>query len=310
MFKPAFVSLVAATACATSDKPVETKGGAMSSNVTAETSGSAKAERANSEAAGVAFVASGDGTKIAFERTGKGPALVIVSGALSQRKNAKALAGKLSERFTVYTYDRRGRGESGDTKPYAVEREIEDLGAVIAQAGGKAYVYGVSSGAALALRSAGRLGPEKVSKLALYEPPYGQDERDFSEQKQRVDQLVQTGKPGDAAAYFFSAIGTPPQAVDDMKRSPDWRDISEIDFTLAYDYAVLGDGSVPESVGQITIPTLVMTGEKSMGFMRPTAERIAKLMPKAQHTTVKGQTHQASPEVVAPLLFEFFGDAS
>lgn len=141
------------------------------------------------------------------------------------RDGGKPLVGKLIERFTGYTYDRRGRGESSDTKPCAVDREIEDLGALIEHAGNKAYVQGAAS-----------LGPAKVPKLAVYEPPYGQDERDFNEQKDRINQLVQTGKPGDAAAFFFSAIGTPPGVVEDMKRSPAWEGIKKIDFTLAYEF--------------------------------------------------------------------------
>ncbi len=261
-------------------------------------------------AANVAFAASSDGTRIAFEKVGNGPALVIVGGALSHRDGSKPLAGKLMDRFTVYTYDRRGRGESGDTKPYAVEREIEDLAALIEQAGNEAYLYGVSSGAALTLQSAAKLGPAKVRKLAVYEPPYGQDERDFNEQKTRINQLVQTGKPGDAAAFFLSAVGTPPQVLDDMKRSADWPGMSKMDFTLAYDYAVLGDGTVPDAVKLITVPTLVMDGEKSLSFMRPTADRIAALIPNARRKTVRGQTHQAAPEAVAPLLIEFFGAGS
>jgi pimeloyl-ACP methyl ester carboxylesterase len=261
-----------------------------------------------SETAGsVAFAASDDGTRIAFEKAGKGPALVIVGGALSRREGGKPLVAKLMDHFTVYTYDRRGRGQSTDTKPYAVEREIEDLGALIELAGGKAFVYGVSSGAALALQSAPKLGPAKMPKLALYEPPYGQDQREFDQQKDRVAQLVQTGKPGDAAAFFFSAIGTPPQVLEDMKRSPDWEGMKQIDFTLAYDYAVLGNGQVPDSAKLVTVPTLVMVGEKTMPFMHPTADRLAELIPNAQRKTIQGQTHQAAPELVAPMLIEFFG---
>ena len=253
----------------------------------------------------LAFAASKDGTRIAFERAGNGPALVLVSGALSHRQGGKPLAGKLVDHFTVYTYDRRGRGESGDTKPYAVDREIEDLEALIEQAGGKAYVYGVSSGGALALQAAGKLGPA-VRKLAVYEPPYGQDPRAFAEQKDRIGQIVQTGKPGEAAAYFFSAIGTPPHVLEDIKRSPDWESTKKMDFTLAYDYAVLGDGSVPDTVRRMSAPTLVIDGEKSMEFVHKAADRIAELVPDARRKTLEGQTHQAAPESVAPLLIEFF----
>jgi pimeloyl-ACP methyl ester carboxylesterase len=295
MLKVLFVAAALAAACATSEKPDAPGGGAMSASIKSEKAGN------------VAFAASRDGTRIAFEKVGDGPALILVGGALSDRTGGKPLAGELMDRFTVYTYDRRGRGESSDTKPYAVDREIEDLEALIEQAGNEAYLYGVSSGAALALRGAAKLGGAKVPKLALYEPPYGQGERAFNEQRDRINQLVQTGKPGDAAAFFFSAIGTPPQAVEKMKRSREWEGIRKVDFTLAYDYAVLGNGSVPDTAKLITIPTLVMDGEKSMPFMRPTADRLAELIPNAQRKTVEGQTHQAAPDAVAPLLIEFFG---
>ena len=261
----------------------------------------------NSEATeGVGFVASRDGTKIAFEKSGTGPALVIIGGALSHRGGGQPLASQLSHHFTVYRYDRRGRGDSGDTKPYAIDRELEDLDALIEQAGNGVYVYGVSSGAALALRAAEKLGPQKVAKLAVYDPPYGQDPRDFSEQKDRISQLVRTGKPGDAATFFFSAIGTPPHVLEDMKRSPDWQGMSRMDFTLTYDYAVLGDGAVPESIAHITVPTLVMVGERSMAFMHPAADRVAQLVPNAERKTIQGQAHQAAPNAMAPLLIEFF----
>lgn len=258
----------------------------------------------------VALATSKDGTQIAFEKVGKGPALVIVGGALSQRDGGKPLAGKLSERFTVYVYDRRGRGQSGDTKPYAVEREIEDLDAIIEQAGNQAYLYGVSSGGALVLQAAAKLGPERVPKLGVYEPPYGQDAASFNEQKEQVNQLVQTGKPGDAATFFLTSIGMPPPALEDMKRSPAWAGMSKIDFTLKYDYEVLGDGRVPDSAKRITAPTLVLDGEKSLDFIHPTAARLAQVIPNAQRKTLKGQTHQAAPDTVAPVLTEFFGEGS
>ncbi len=297
MLKTLFVSLTLATACTTSDKTVAPKGG----NMSAPTPTEAKA--------GPAFATSKDGTKIAFERAGTGPALVIVGGALSQRSGGKPLSAKLEDQFTVYTYDRRGRGDSGDTKPYAVARELEDLGAIIERAGQGAYVYGVSSGAALALQAALQLGPSKVRKLAIYEPPYGQDEREFAAQKAGVEERVRNGRPGDAAEFFLAAIGMPPPALENMKRSPEWAAMQKIDFTLAYDYAVLGDGQVPASAKGVSVPTLVLTGEKSLGFIGPSADRIAELIPHAQRKTLKGQTHQAAPEVVAPLLAEFFEGA-
>lgn len=256
---------------------------------------------------GATFASSKDGTRIAFAKSGRGPALVIVGGALSQRQGGEPLARQLREHFTVYTYDRRGRGESGDTKPYSVGREIEDLHAVIEQCGERAHVYGVSSGAALALRATEELGPASVRKLAVYEPPYGQGEHAFNEQKERVNQLVRSGEPGQAAEYFLSAVGMPAAALDTMKRSPEWPAIQKIDFTLAYDYLVLGNGAVPNEVKNVRVPTLVMNGEKSLSFMGPTTQRLAELIPSAERKVLPGQTHQAAPEVVAPLLIQFFG---
>lgn len=256
-------------------------------------------------------VISQDGVKIAFEKTGSGPAVIIVGGALSDRNGGKPLATRLAEYFTVYVLDRRGRGESTDAKTYAVEREIEDLAALIDEAGGSAYLYGVSSGAALALQTAAKLGPAKVPKLALYEPPYGtSDEKqkeEFAGQKQRVNELIKTGQPGDAAGYFMTAIGTPPEVLERLKASPQWEAMKKIDFTLAYDYVVLGDGTVPQAIARaIAVPTLVLDGEKTLEFIHATADRVAKLIPGAERKTLKAQTHQAAPEVAAPVLIEFF----
>lgn len=253
-------------------------------------------------------VTSKDGTQIAFEKTGAGPAIIIISGALSHRKMFRdnPLPGKLAQQFTVFLYDRRGRGESADVQPYAVEREIEDIEALVREAGGSAFLYGVSSGGALALQAAAKLGSAQVPKLAIYEPPYGQKQQDFAAQKQGVTEIVRTGAPGEAAAFFLSAIGTPPAALEDMKRAPQWEEMKKMDFTLAYDYAVLGDGAVPEDVVKtIRVPTLVMNGD-SMPFMPATANRITELIPGARHKTFEGQAHQVDAEVMAPVLIEFF----
>jgi pimeloyl-ACP methyl ester carboxylesterase len=258
----------------------------------------------------VTHVRSKDGTQIRFDKSGSGPALILVGGALSDRKlnGDTSLVGGLNDHFTVYTYDRRGRGESGDTPPYSVDREIEDLTALIERAGGSAYLYGVSSGAALALQTAAKLGPSRVSKLAMYEPPYGQPQAEYMKIKDSVNAIVKTGQPGDAASYFMSAIGTPPEAVQGMKNSPGWANIKKIDFTLAYDYQVLGDGRIPEAaLKSLSIPTLVMDGEKTIDFMHATAARIGELAPKGQRKMLKGQTHAAKADVVVPVLIEFFG---
>jgi pimeloyl-ACP methyl ester carboxylesterase len=260
----------------------------------------------------MADVLSKDGTKIAFEKSGSGAALIIVSGALSARNlldgEPRSLIEKLSKHFTVYVYDRRGRGESTDEQPYSVEKEIEDLESIINNAaGGQAYLYGVSSGAVLSLYAAAKLGPAKVLKLAIFEPPLGQEKEAFERQKKGVNERVKNSKPGDAAAFFFSQIGMPQEVVANMKASPAWKTIEKIDFTLVYDYQVLGDGAIPKDVVRaINVPTLIMDGEKSMDFMHATADQLATLIPDAQRKTLTGQMHQAKAEVVAPLLIDFF----
>ena len=263
----------------------------------------------------MAQVKSKDGTLIAFEKKGSGPALIIVSGALSQRdlftEQSTSLVDMLSKHFTVYVYDRRGRGESTNVQPYSVDREIEDIDALIENAGGETCLYGVSSGGALSLQAAAKLGPNKVEKLAIYEAPYGQGAQAFEKQKQGVNERVKSGQPGNAAAFFLAEIGTPAKAIEGMKSSPQWETIKKIDFTLVYDYQVLGDGAIPQAVVKtISIPTLVMAGEKAMDFISASASQMAKLIPNARYKILKGQTHQAEAAVVAPVLIEFFSRAA
>lgn len=264
--------------------------------------------------ANMAHVISKDGTKVAFEKAGSGHPVIIVSGALSQRDlfrdQARSLIEKLSKHFTVITYDRRGRGQSTDVQPYSVDREIEDIESLVDQvAGGRAYLYGVSSGAALALQTAAKLGAGKVSKLAMYEPPYGQEKQAFDKQKQGIAERVQKGEPGEAAAFFMTENGTPPEVFERMKSSPEWETMKQIDSTLVYDYEVLGSGKIPKEVTQqITIPALVMDGEKSMDFMHATAGEMARLIRGAQHKMLKGQMHEVEAQVMGPVLIDFFGE--
>jgi pimeloyl-ACP methyl ester carboxylesterase len=262
-------------------------------------------------------VISKDGTKIAFEKTGQGPAVIMVNGAMGYREfhGGRDLVAELSSAFTVYIYDRRGRGESSDILPYAVEREIEDIEALIDEAGGSAYLYGVSSGAALALRAAAKLGRAKVAKLALYEPPYGSSDdkakQDFAEQRKGLSQLIKDGKRGDAAAFFISSMGTPPEVLEGIRKSPDWKIMEGVEHTLAYDYAVLGDGAVPIEIAKAaTMPALVMDGSKSFDFMHDAAETLGKVMPHAERKPLKNQTHEVSPDAIAPVLVEFFNSAA
>jgi len=251
-----------------------------------------------------------DGTTIAYEKTGNGACIILVNGALAYRKlnGEKDLAGMLAKKFTVIFYDRRGRGESSDTKPYSVEREIEDIETLIDVAGGSVYLFGSSGGAALALLTAEKLGPGKVTKLALYEPPYGSDNiQEFAKEKNTVNKLIEAGKPADAVTFFMEKRGTPPDKLEGMKKSPEWNGLVTIGHTLVYDFEVLGDGTVPIEVAKkITIPVLVMDGEKSLDFVHETLDTVKKIIPGAIRKTIKDQTHEASPDALAPLLREFF----
>jgi hypothetical protein len=254
-------------------------------------------------------VTSADGTTIAVTRAGRGPALVLVDGAMCYRGAGPlaALADQLTDHFTVYTYDRRGRGESGDTPPYAVEREIEDLGALIDHAGGSAYGYGISSGAALLLRSAvartGR-GPLPWHRLALYDPPFTGPKEAY---RRQLGDLLAAGRRGDAVTLFMTTVGVPAPAIDGMRASPGWPRFEAIAPTLAYDDAVLGDGSVPTGdAAQVKVPTLVLDGEASPPGLRTAAAALAGAIPDAQHRTLPAQTHDVDPQSLAPHLLEFF----
>ena len=258
-------------------------------------------------------VTSQDGTRIAYDKVGKGPAVVIVNGALSSRSSSAELAQLLATHFTVYSYDRRGRGDSTDTKPYSVKREVEDMAALIDAAGGSAYVYGKSSGAALALEAASSLGP-KVKKLAIYEAPYSEAEgaaKEWKEFRPKLDGLLAADRRADAITLFMKFVGAPDKAIAEMKASPAWPGMEAMAPTLAYDNAVLGDDrSVPVgTAAKIKAITLVMDGGASleaMPFMRPTADKLAKAIPGAQRRTIEGQAHDVSSKVLAPVLLKFF----
>ena len=266
-------------------------------------------------AANMQPVTSKDGTRIAFDREGSGPPLIIVGGALSDRAGSAALAKLLAPHFTVYSFDRRGRGESGDTRPYAAAREIEDIEALIDHAGGSAFVAGFSSGAALSLQAAAALGG-KVRKLALYEAPY--DEAKGAAGKWQIyrkeqEQLLATGRMGDAVVHHLKFVGLPDAAIQEMKGSPAWAGMVRMAGTLPYDVAVIGDDrSVPVArAATIGAETLVMDGAASrqaMPFMAATAERIATAIPQAERRTIEGQGHNAAPDVLAPVLIEWFKD--
>jgi pimeloyl-ACP methyl ester carboxylesterase len=259
-------------------------------------------------------VSSRDGTTIAYEKTGDGPAVILVDGALCYRAfgPARPLAKHLADSFTVYTYDRRGRGESTDTAPYAVEREIEDLEALIKDAGGTAFVYGISSGAALALEAANHgIG---VTKLALYESPYIVDDTapvEPPDYRERIRADIANGRPGDAVKRFMKLVGAPGIAIMMMRLTPAWKKLKAVGHTLPYDREILEPGRHRRHLPtdrwtSVTMPTLVMDGGKSPEWMRHAQRAVADVLPDAEYRTLEGQTHMLKPEAVAPVLKEFF----
>jgi len=258
----------------------------------------------------VTTVLSKDGTPIAFERTGKGPALIVIDGALCSRAfgpTAK-LAPLLADHYTVYRYDRRGRGESGDTAPYASAREVEDVAALMDHAGGSASLLGLSSGGALALECAvARLG---VQKVIAYEPPYVDDDgtRGGARHEMELRRLVDAGQRGDAVTYFMrDMVGAPAFMTVVMKLMPwIWSKLRAVAHTLPYDAAVMTAFRVPRMrFGSIARPVLVLNGTKTDPRLKAAARVIADIVPGAQHRELAGQTHNVSPAALAPAVREF-----
>ncbi len=262
-------------------------------------------------------VTSADGTAIAYEEQGKGPALILADGALCARGAKEGLAAALEPNFTVFRYDRRGRGDSGDTLPYAVAREIEDLIAVIGAAGGTAFLYGHSSGCALVMDTvlqADRTTAPKivVPKIALYEAPYDDDPAAQGPWTAYLDDLaaaLAANRRGDAVARFMAHVGMPAGQIAGMRQSPFFPALEAIAPTLAYDHAGLMGDSLAIPVGQaaqVTVPALVMYGDASLPFMPATARTLSAAMPHARLCALEGQTHVVDPAVLAPVLAEFF----
>src|SRR5690348_8410005 len=260
-------------------------------------------------------VTSNDGTTIAFDQSGAGPAVILVGGALSDRAAAAPVAALLAPHFTVINFDRRGRGDSSDTQPYAVEREIEDIAALIDAVGGSAYVFGGSSGAALALEAANRGLP--ITKLALYEPPFIVDDARKPIPEGYVvhlGELATSGRRGAAVEYFLAnAVEVPAEALAQMRQAPMWPAMEALAHTLAYDGAIM-EGNMagrPFSPGQwaaVTIPTLVMDGGDSPVWMHNAAQAVADILPDARRLTLEGQTHAVDPHILVPVLIKFFAD--
>lgn len=247
-----------------------------------------------------------DGTPIAFERLGSGPPLILVDGALCSRAFGPMpkLAPLLSQHFTVFVYDRRGRGDSGDTLPYAVEREVEDLAALIEVAGGPACVAGLSSGGALALEAAARGLP--IKKAIAYEPPYVSSTA--VDHRGTLDRLVAAGDRGGAVKYFMGPmVGAPSFVVVMMQLMPwVWRKMKAVAHTLPYDAEIMSGFVVPTAhFSRINVPTLVMHGAKTDDRLKTAASTVAAAIPGAAQRTLEGQTHNVDVKVLAPAIAEF-----
>ncbi len=245
---------------------------------------------------------------IAFDRTGSGPPVILVVGAFNTRSTGTALAAALSARHTVFTYDRRGRGDSGDAAPYAVEREIEDLDWLVQQAGGRASVFGFSSGAALALAAA--IHGLASTQLALFDLPlHLVPPSPPVDHAAALDALVRAGRRGDAVEYFQrEMVGLPAPVIAQLRTAPFRAALEAMAHTLVYEATILGDGHVPlDRARSVEVPTLAIAAGAAPPFMRDTAEALARAMPRARALVLPGATHDLVPEVLAPPLFDFFG---
>lgn len=261
-------------------------------------------------------VRSKDGTSIAYDRMGSGPPLLLVDGAMCYRDSGpmKPLAERLSADFTVFTYDRRGRGESGDTMPYALEREVEDIAALLAEAGGEALVYGVSSGAALALEAARQGLP--IRKLALYEAPFIVDDSRTpvppSYLRELQDRIARGDRSG-AVKSFLRLVGMPGILVAMMPLFPSWRKLKGVAHTLPYDIAMVQPFQQGKLLpvgrwAQVVLPVLVMEGGSSPTWIRRGMHALSAAVPNALLKTLPGQTHMVQAKVLAPVLRDFFAD--
>jgi pimeloyl-ACP methyl ester carboxylesterase len=261
------------------------------------------------------YVTSADGTRIAFDRLGDGPPVVVIGGMFCTRAATAPLAGALAERFTVFNLDRRGRGDSGDTPTYAVAREVEDVAAVVEAArpagaeGAGVAVYGHSSGAALALETAAAGVP--IARLVLHEPPYGGDDEESVQGARELARSVAAAlaedRRADAIAVFMTASGLPPEVAEGTAQDPQMQAVAP---TMPYDFAVVGDeergGRIPEDlVRTLAMPTLVVAGSTSPAFFRDTASRLVELLPDGRLTIIEGHGHEAGGDVVAPVVAPF-----
>lgn len=248
-----------------------------------------------------------DGTTLAFDRRGEGPPVVLVGGASIDRTASAGLASELASDFTVLNHDRRGRGDSGDTPPYSVDREIDDIMAMLDVAGGGAHLFGSSSGAALALAATTAGLP--VTKLALWEPPFipEGERRPPADTASILRAFVDEDRRGDAVEYFMAkVVGLPQEVVEQSKSSPVWAQQEALAHTLAYDAEIMDDYTLPtESAATVAVPTVVMAGDASFPWMAVTARALADAMPNGELRILEGQSHGASPQVLGEAVRTF-----
>jgi hypothetical protein len=252
-------------------------------------------------------VTSKDGTAIAVDRLGDGPAVVIVGGVVGDRSQQAPLADLLARNFSVSNYDRRDHGESGFTAPYSVEREAEDLAAVIDDAGGSAGVYATSGCAVIALRAAA--DGVAITRLALWEPPFILDgtrppvPADYREQ---LEGLLAQDRRGDMAALFLTeAAGIPAPFVEQLRQAPFWAAQEAHAHTLVHDAAMMGDYSIPPTAGSARVPTLVLDGATTP-WLTTAADALAQALPDARRESLAGQQHNVEPDAIAPVLTRWF----
>ncbi|SFP72813.1 Pimeloyl-ACP methyl ester carboxylesterase [Mesorhizobium sp. NFR06] len=274
---------------------------------------SAAGRTLSSNAATVGKLMSSDGTPIAYERRGTGYPLILVDGALCSRAMgpSRSLAQALAPHFAVFSYDRRGRGESGDSPPYATEREVDDIAALLDIAGGEAFVWGTSSGAVLALLAAACL--PGIKRLALYEAPLiVDDSRPTTEADwEGIRTAIATGRRGNAVRIFLKSVGMPRPLVFLMRLTPIWSKLKAVAHTLPYDGAIVADDQlgrplVPGRWGAVEAPVLVTDGGGSPAWMRHGNQALADALPNALYLTLAGQNHMLKAAVHAPVLVDFF----